>query len=608
MKESEFIEQNKEKWLDFENNLQKKNVDPSKTSKLFIQITDDLSYARTFYQNRSVKLYLNGIAKLLFNDLNKSQKKGFSAFFNFWKKDLPLTIYNARRAMLISFLVFVGCFILGVLTSMHDKEFASSILSKDYVNMTNENISKGDAMAVYKSESELKTFLPILYNNLKVDFLTFFSGIFMAIGSLVIMVFNGVMVGVFQYFFIERGLFWESFLAIWTHGALEISAIILSGGAGLTLGKGLLFPGTYSRFQAFKLSGMSGLKIIMGVAPITFLAAFIEGFLTRHTSIPDPIRFLFILLSFAFILIYFYFYPRRVAKQFKNEEPDINTELVYQAPIEFDASEIYSTGKIMTETFRLLFKYFFYFGKFLFFFSLLSAILIAYNPLNLFHYHDDFNFTIGDLFNYNEYPFLGIISLLSTVSLVLISLLFLKKELAPKHKEDSEHHSTNFVKVSIAIFSITLIYMFIIYTDVDFTFAAAQILFPFLIFIACVSNFQKISFFESISYARDLLMQSWSKFIVSSIVFVLISLLIYFTTIYGLRILFVQDALVWMLTDDEIVSGKITLGLTVFQTFFSFFLYLILSVISNSILFFTLKEAYTAEYLISKIKSITINK
>src|SRR6185369_9031512 len=97
MKESEFIEQNKEKWLDFENNLLKKDSDPSKTSKLFIQITDDLSYARTFYQNRSVKLYLNGIAKVLFNDLNKSQKKGSAAFFNFWKKDLPLTVYHSRR-------------------------------------------------------------------------------------------------------------------------------------------------------------------------------------------------------------------------------------------------------------------------------------------------------------------------------------------------------------------------------------------------------------------------------------------------------------------------------------------------------------------------------
>ena len=92
MKESQFIEQNKKKWQHFENNLQKKDYDPAETSKLFIQITDDLSYARTFYNKRSVKLYLNGIGKLLFNDLNKSQRTGRKNFINFWKKDLPLTV------------------------------------------------------------------------------------------------------------------------------------------------------------------------------------------------------------------------------------------------------------------------------------------------------------------------------------------------------------------------------------------------------------------------------------------------------------------------------------------------------------------------------------
>ena len=69
MKESDFINQNKIKWVKVEKNLTNKDVSPSETSKLFVQITDDLSYARTFYKNRSVKIYLNEIAKFLFNDI-----------------------------------------------------------------------------------------------------------------------------------------------------------------------------------------------------------------------------------------------------------------------------------------------------------------------------------------------------------------------------------------------------------------------------------------------------------------------------------------------------------------------------------------------------------
>ncbi|PBQ33814.1 hypothetical protein CNR22_19180 [Sphingobacteriaceae bacterium] len=607
MKESEFIEQNKEKWLEFENNLQKNDVDPAKTSKLFVQITDDLSYARTFYKSRSVKLYLNGTAKLLFNDLNKSQKKGSAAFIKFWKTDLPLTMYHSRRAMLISFLVFVACFILGVVTSIQDKEFAASILSKDYVNMTNENIAKGDAMGVYKRDSEMKTFLPILYNNLKVDFLTFFSGIFMAIGSLVIMVVNGVMVGVFQYFFIEKGLFWESFLGIWTHGSLEIPAIILSGGAGLTLGRGLLFPGTHSRFQAFKLSGMNGLKIIIGVAPLTLLAAFIEGFLTRHTDIPDLIRFVFILIAFSFVLIYFFIYPRRVAKSQKDETTETKS-LIYKAPVVFDPSEIYTGAKILTETFRLLFSYFAFFGRYILLFSLLCAFLVASNPLNLFHFFEDYSFAMTNFFDYDEFPFLGVASLLIFGITITASLIYLKNKLKPKEKDGSASQTQVSLKLVASVFLSLALYVFIIFTDIDFTFTLAQIFFPFIIFICCVSNYEDITVLEAIQRTPTLLAGSWSKFLSSAVVFFILSMILYSTAMYGLKLLFIQDALVWILTDDETTAEKISMGLLAFQSFFSFLLYSSLSVISNSLLYFTVKETQSAEHLIKKIKTISLQK
>ena len=59
MRETSFIKQNKEKWKEFESILEKKDKDPDKLNDLFIQITDDLSYSRTFYPNRSVRVYLN---------------------------------------------------------------------------------------------------------------------------------------------------------------------------------------------------------------------------------------------------------------------------------------------------------------------------------------------------------------------------------------------------------------------------------------------------------------------------------------------------------------------------------------------------------------------
>ncbi len=607
MKESEFIKQNKEKWQEFENNLLKSDGDPSKTSKLFVQITDDLSYARTFYQNRSVRLYLNGSAKILFNDLNKSKKKGFKLFLKFWKQDLPLALYQARRPMLISFCVFIACFILGVITSLQDKNFADQILSVSYVNMTEENIKKGDAMAVYKSRDEMRTFLPILYNNLKVDFLTFFSGIFMAIGTLVVMVTNGVMVGVFQYFFIERGLFWESFLGIWTHGALEIPAIILSGGAGLMLGKGLLFPGTYSRFQAFKLSGMTGLKIIMGVIPVTVIAAFIEGFLTRHTDIPNLLRFLFIVLSFSSVLAYFVVYPRRVAKRLTEPDDSEKHLLIYKPETQFDASEIYSSGKILTETFRYLFGRFSFFGKWIVLTSLAVTVLVTYNPLSLFYANENYSFGLNHFFDYENFPLLGVATICLTALLSTLFTSFMQR-LFFRSSEGIKKRTLLPGKALLTAFFTMLFFGFIIYTGIDFTNAIAQFLFPVILFLVVVSVYEDLHFYDAIGRAFHLMNQSWPRFIAAAVLFAGISISLFATIMYGLRLLLFENAITWMFSDDEAFGNKLILGMSVFDCFFSLFLYVSLLSISGSLLYHTLKEIGTAEQLVSKIKKLKFGK
>ncbi len=178
---------------------------------------------------------------------------------------------------------------------MKDPQFTSSILGDSYVAMTKANIEKGDPMAVYKSRNEIDMVVSITLNNLYIAFRTYVFGIFLSIGSLFILMYNGIMVGCFQYFFIERGLFAESALTIWVHGTMEISSIIIAGGAGITLGSGLVFPGTYSRLQAFQISGIRSLKLMLGVTPIFVFAAIIESFLTRYTDVPDFIRLLLIL-------------------------------------------------------------------------------------------------------------------------------------------------------------------------------------------------------------------------------------------------------------------------------------------------------------------------
>ncbi len=323
VRETEFIEKNKEKWQRYERALERADQDPELLNQLYVHTTDDLSFSRTFYPNRSVRVYLNSLAQRTFLQIYRGRRGESSRFFSFWTDELPRVVFAQRRPLTISLLVFSLAMLVGVISYRIDPGFAETIMGEQYMNMTRANIENGDPMAVYKQVAPLNMSLRITFNNIFVALLTFVSGAFFAVGSIVQLIRNGVMLGVFQYFFYDQGIFRESFLTIWIHGALEISSIVIAGGAGLAMGKGLLFPGTLSRFTAFKASARDGLKIMLGTVPLFIIAGFLEGYLTRHTELPDAVRALFILLCFAFILWYYVLYPRWVARLPQLEQEDL---------------------------------------------------------------------------------------------------------------------------------------------------------------------------------------------------------------------------------------------------------------------------------------------
>ncbi len=170
-------------------------------------------------------------------------------------------------------------------------------------------------MGIYKSMSGIASFSYIAVNNILVSFRVFVFGMLFSVGSILVLTYNGIMVGAFQYFFYEYDLLWETVLVIWIHGALEISAIVVAGGAGLALGNSLLFPGTYPRLVSLKQGAKDGLKIIIGLVPIFLFAAFLEGFVTRLTDMPTFLKLAIILSSFAFVGWYFVYYPRKIAQK-----------------------------------------------------------------------------------------------------------------------------------------------------------------------------------------------------------------------------------------------------------------------------------------------------
>lgn len=312
MREGKFLQTNIEKWKA----IQEDNAaGPDELATQFTELVNDLGYAKTFYPQSQVTVYLNGLASSKYLAIYSNKKEKSSRIRDFFRYELPLVVRKHHRTLFYSFLVFVLFAGIAAFSAAKDQEFVRGVLGNQYVEMTEENISKGDPFGVYKQEGELYMFLAIALNNIRVAFNMFVMGFFAGAGTVYMLFKNGVMLGSFQYFFFARDLGWESVLVIWIHGALEISAIVIAGGAGLVIGRSMLFPGTYTRLQSLRTGVKDGLKIMIGLVPIFIAAAFFEGFITRHTGMPVWLSLIILLGSFAFIGWYFIYYPIRVAKK-----------------------------------------------------------------------------------------------------------------------------------------------------------------------------------------------------------------------------------------------------------------------------------------------------
>lgn len=321
MREAAFIKQNKQKWLDFEQQIFASKVNnPDELSSLYIHLMNDLSYAQTYYPKSKTILYLNNLAAKSFQKIYKNKKEDKNEIIYFFKTEVPLIMYNYRRYLAYAFVFFIVFVSIGTISAANDHTFVRLILGDHYVNMTLENIEKGDPMAVYKSGSGWGSHIGITINNLRVGLLAYVYGIFGGVGTVYILFKNSIMIGAFQYFFYEQGVLAESLRGIWIHGAMEIFAIVIEAMAGLILGASILFPNTLSRYNSLKQGVKNSIKIVISTFPFTIAAGFLEGYVTRYSNtMPHWLSIGIILTTLSIITFYYIIYPRIVYKQFKME-------------------------------------------------------------------------------------------------------------------------------------------------------------------------------------------------------------------------------------------------------------------------------------------------
>jgi uncharacterized membrane protein SpoIIM required for sporulation len=164
-----------------------------------------------------------------------------------------------------------------------------------------------------QAQTDVQMFGFYIWNNVRITFQVFASGIFLGLGSIFYLVSNGVHGGAVAGYLAHAGLGRQFWPFVSTHSALELPALVLAGAAGLHLGWALLAPGRRSRGRALADAARDGMPLVYGAALMDVLAACIEAFWSASALVPLPVKLAAAALLWTAMAAYFLLAGRRHA-------------------------------------------------------------------------------------------------------------------------------------------------------------------------------------------------------------------------------------------------------------------------------------------------------
>jgi uncharacterized membrane protein SpoIIM required for sporulation len=269
---------------------------------LYRSVSADLARAKT---NRIGATTINSLQKLTSRGYNQiyqgSRRQEWEGIKEFYWWGFPQVV----RETFIYTITATGIFILGGLIAWwyawQDPVFMSLIVPGDLIVRVRDRgeLWMGSILGVEPLASGY-----IMLNNISVCFQTIGGGITAGIFTIFMLVYNGLLIGSLATLVGQNNLAYPFWAFVLPHGSLELPAIFLSGGAGLAIAKGMLFPGNYRRLDALKKAGLQAAKLVFGTIPMLIIAGTIEGFFSPNPSIPEPFKYLLGISLFTLLLLY----------------------------------------------------------------------------------------------------------------------------------------------------------------------------------------------------------------------------------------------------------------------------------------------------------------
>lgn len=269
-------------------------------ASLYRSVSADLARAKGNGVGQSVIQDLQRLTSRSYSQIYQgSRRQEWQALWEFCRYGFPAVVQQSWVYIAIATALFATGGLLGWWLAWQDPAFLTLVLGQDFVEevKTSQELWTVSILGVEPIASS-----GIMINNIGVSLQALLGGVTMVVPSVPMMtppgaftifllVVNGVMMGCVGVLVAQANLAYDLWAFVFPHGALELPAIFMAGGAGLLLARGILLPGPYRRIDALKLYGLQAAQLLYGIIVLLIIAGLIEGFFSPQTWIPNALKY-----------------------------------------------------------------------------------------------------------------------------------------------------------------------------------------------------------------------------------------------------------------------------------------------------------------------------
>ncbi len=246
-------------------------------TRLYQEVTSHLSYARAYYPDHDVTLYLNALAARAHLVVYGKQGGQWRSVGRFLAADFPAAVRSCGVFFALSWSIMLSGMGVGFIAVLLSQNSLYAFLPASFVQMFHPSKAGPHVVNAPLMASS------IMSHNIEVTVLSFLGAFTFGLFTVYELYFNGLLLGALAALFLRAHrslLFWSLILP---HGCIELTAISIAGTAGLSVAYRFLVPGRLTRRESFRMAFLTGGRLLAGTMVMLVVAGTIEGFLTPST-------------------------------------------------------------------------------------------------------------------------------------------------------------------------------------------------------------------------------------------------------------------------------------------------------------------------------------